>query len=195
MSNSGMKIEAFFDEAGKWKEELAALRAILLEGPLIEDYKWNSPCYTFEGGNVATLWRLKEGCALALFKGALLEDDEGLLAAPGENSRSMRMIRFTSASAIADRKDTLKTYLARAIAAEKAGLKVEFAKDDLDYPEELADRLESDPEFREAFDGLTPGRRRGYVLHFSQAKQPATRAARIEKAAPRILQGKGMHDR
>ncbi|EKF40552.1 putative protein with duf1801 domain [Nitratireductor indicus C115] len=195
MSDPDMKIEAFFDEAGKWRAELAALRAILLEGPLTEDYKWNSPCYTFEGGNVATLWGLKESCALAFFKGALLEDDEGLLTAPGENSRSMRMICFTSTSAIAERKDTLRTYLDRAIEVEKAGLKVEFAKDDLEYPEELADKLDADPEFREAFEDLTPGRRRGYVLHFSQAKQPATRIARIEKAAPRILQGKGMHDR
>ncbi len=189
------KAEAFFAKDGRWRDELAALRAILRACPVAEDFKWRSPVYTAHGGNVATVWGLKDTAVLSFFKGVLLKDPEGILVAPGENSRSVRMVKFTGLAEIAAMEAVLKDYIREAVENEKAGLKVDFPKDDLDYPEELADRLDGDPDFRAAFEALTPGRQRGWVLHFSGAKQSATRASRIEKAAPRILAGKGMHDR
>lgn len=195
MSEATAKIEAFFTGAKAWREELAVLRAILLDSPLTEDFKWNSPCYTFQGGAVATLWGLKDRCAVAFFKGALLKDPGRLLVAPGENSRAMRMIRFGSVAEIARIEAGLKACIDEAVAAEKAGLRVAFPKDDLAFPGELVESLDRDPELKAAFETLTPGRRRGYVLHFSQAKKSETRTARIEKSAPRIRAGKGLHDR
>ncbi len=195
MNDRTAKIEAFFADATRWRDELRALRAILLDCPLTEEFKWRSPCYTADGGNVATVWGLKEGCVLSFFKGVLLKDPEGILVAPGANSRSVRMIRFTSLSEIAGIEATVKAYVEEAIALEKAGRKVEFRKDDLAWPEELTQALGADPELKAAFEALTPGRRRGYILHFSHAKQPATRRSRIEKHAPRIRAGKGLHDR
>ncbi|WP_193368885.1 YdeI/OmpD-associated family protein [Pelagibius marinus] len=195
MSEVNPKVEAFFTKAKKWREELEALRAILLDCPVTEEFKWRSPCYTFQQGNVATIWGLKEGCVLSFFKGVLLKDTEGLLVAPGENSRSVRIIRFTSVPEIAEKEAVLKAYIQEAIEVEKAGLKVDFRKDDLVFPEELTVRLDEDPDLKRAFEALTPGRRRGYILYFSQPKQSKTRASRIEKCAPRILDGKGLHDR
>ncbi|MFC2968815.1 YdeI/OmpD-associated family protein [Acidimangrovimonas pyrenivorans] len=189
------KTEAFFRDAVAWHDELSALRSILRASPLVEDFKWRAPCYTYRGGNVATVWGLKDCCTLSFFKGALLTDPEALLDAPGANSRSMRVIRFTGRDQIHAMEDTLRTYIDAAIAIETAGLKVNFAKDDLAYPEELIDRLDGAPELATAFAALTPGRRRGYLLHFAQAKRAATRTSRIDKAAPRILAGKGLHDR
>jgi len=195
MNAANPKVEAFFAGADRWREELHALRAILRACPVSEEFKWRSPVYTAHGGNVATIWGLKDNAALSFFKGVLLNDPQGILVAPGENSRSVRMVKFTSVAEIAAGKAVLKDYIREAVENEKAGRKVDFPKDDLDYPEELADRLDGDPDFREAFGALTPGRQRGWVLHFSQPKQSATRASRIEKAAPKILAGKGMHDR
>lgn len=189
------KVEAFYASDGRWHDELAALREILLACPISEDFKWRSPVYTAHGGNIATVWGLKDNAALSFFKGVLLKDPENILVAPGENSRSVRMVKFTGLAEIAAMEAVLKDYIREAVANEKAGLKVDFPKDDLDYPEELADRLDGDPEFRAAFEALTPGRRRGWVLHFSSAKQSATRTSRIDKAAPKILAGKGMQDR
>ncbi|MFZ2103661.1 MAG: DUF1801 domain-containing protein [Oricola sp.] len=189
------KVESFFAEAKNWPEELAALRAILLACPLAEEFKWRGPVYTTDDGNVAIVWGFKDFCALGFFKGVLLKDPEGILVPPGDNSRSVRMAKFTSVADIAAMEAILKDYIREAIEVEKAGLKVAFPKDDLDYPMELVDRLDGDPDFREAFGALTPGRQRGWVLHFSQPKQSATRVSRIDKAAPRILAGKGMHDR
>lgn len=189
------KAEAFFAKDGRWRDELQALRAILRACPVAEDFKWRSPVYTAHGGNVATVWGLKDNAALSFFKGVLLRDPENILVAPGENSRSVRMVKFTGLAEITAMEAVLKDYIREAVENEKAGRKVDFPKDDLDYPEELADRLDGDPDFRTAFEALTPGRQRGWVLHFSGAKQSATRASRIEKAAPRILAGKGMHDR
>ena len=189
------RVESFFAKAKNWPEELAALRAILLASPLTEEFKWRGPVYTVDGGNVAIVWGFKDFCALGFFKGVLLKDPEGILVPPGDNSRSVRMVKFTSLADIAAREAVLGDYIREAIANEKAGLKVDLPKDDLDYPAELVDRLDGDPEFRTAFEALTPGRQRGWVLHFSQPKQSATKTSRIDKAAPRILAGKGMHDR
>ncbi len=189
------RIEAFFSEAKAWRAELEALRAILLDQPLAEEFKWNGPCYTAEGGNVATLWGLKDACAIGFFKGALMKDPEGILAAPGENSRAMRTIRFADAGEIERLRPVLAAYLREAVEVERAGLKVEFAKDDIEPPEELTRILEADPKLRAAFEALTPGRRRAYLLHFTQPKKSGTRVARIERASPAIMAGKGMHDR
>lgn len=195
MSDASPKVETFYAEATRWRQELAALRAILRDSPLSETFKWRSPCYTFEGGNVATVWGLKAACALSFFKGVLLKDPEQILVAPGENSRSVRLAKFTCLPDIVALEDVLKAYVREAIELERAGRKVAFAKDDLPAPPELRDRMAGDPAFKAAFEALTPGRRRGYLLHFSQARQSATRAARIEKCLPRILDGKGLHDR
>jgi uncharacterized protein YdeI (YjbR/CyaY-like superfamily) len=189
------KVEAFYARDGRWHDELAALREILLACPISEDFKWRSPVYTAHGGNIATVWGFKEDCTLGFFKGVLLKDPEGMLEAPGENSRSVEHAQIPSVAEIEAKEAVIRAYVAEAVANEKAGLKVDFPKDDLDYPEELVDRLDGDQEFRAAFEALTPGRRRGWVLHFSGAKQSATRTSRIDKAAPKILAGKGMQDR
>jgi uncharacterized protein YdeI (YjbR/CyaY-like superfamily) len=195
MSETNPKVEAFFAKAKTWRKELEALRAILRASPVTEEFKWRSPCYTFEGGNIASVWGLKDACVLSFFKGVLLKDAKRILVAPGENSRSVRMARFTSVAEITKKKTILKDYIREAIEIEKAGLKVDFPKDDLVYPAELVARLDEDPGLKTAFEALTPGRQRGYVLYFSQPKQSKTRVSRIEKHAPRILDGKGMHDR
>ena len=194
MSTVDPRIEAFFIEPGRWRDELAMLRSILLDCPVAEAFKWRSPCYTVDGGNVAILWGFKESCGLGLFKGVLLKDSSRLVA-PGENSRSVRTARFTTVAEIAGQRDFLTACIHEAIAVEKPGLRVELAGDGLDVPAELVERLDGDPELKTAFDALMPGRQRGYALHFAQPKQSATRASRIEKCAPRILEGKGMHDR
>ncbi|MCI5075406.1 YdeI/OmpD-associated family protein [Oricola sp.] len=189
------KIDAFFEKDGRWREELRALRAILLDCPVGEEWKWRGPVYTAHDGNIAILHHMKDAAVVGFFKGVLLDDPDGLLRMPGENSRSSRFVKFTSVDEVAQQEAALRALIAGAIANEKAGLKVDFPKDDLPYPAELVDRLDGDPEFRDAFEGLTPGRQRGWVLHFSGAKQSATRVSRIDKAAPKILAGKGMHDR
>ncbi len=195
MTGPDPRIDAFFAGSGRWHAELAALRAILRDTPLVEEWKWRSPCYTVEGDNVALLWAFRDDCRLGLFKGVLLKDPEGVLVAPGENSRSARSLNFADVAGIARMEPVIRAYLAEAMANAAAGLKVDFPKDDLDPPEELTAMIEADPDLLAAFEALTPGRRRGWILHFSQPKQSATRTARIEKATPRILAGKGMHDR
>jgi len=195
MTEADPRVEAFFAEAKRWREELLALRTILLGCPVTEAFKWRSPCYTFQGGNVATVWGLRDACTLSFFKGVLLKDPAGILVAPGENSRSVRVARFTSLADIVDATDTIRRYVEEAVGVEKAGLKVELPADDFGLPAELTDRLAADPALKAAFEALTPGRRRGYALYFSQPKQSRTRTTRIDKSAARILEGKGLHDR
>ena len=195
MTEADPKVEAFFAEAKRWREELSALREILLGCPVTEEFKWRSPCYTFQGGNVATVWGLKDACTLSFFKGVLLKDPAGILVAPGENSRSVRVAKFTDLTDIVDATDTIRSYVDEAVEVEKVGLKVELRADDFELPAELTDRLDADPALQAAFEALTPGRRRGYALYFSQPKQSRTRTARIDKSAARILEGKGLHDR
>ena len=189
------RADAFFDKAGNWREELAALRAILLDSALTEDFKWRSPVYTFQGGNVAILWGFKGYAALGFFKGVLLKDTKGILVPPGQNSRSVRLVKVTGLAEIAGMKAILKDCIRAAIAVEKAGLKVDFPKNDLEYPVELTARLEQDAELKAAFAALTPGRKRGYVLHFLQPRQSTTRVSRIDRCVPRILEGKGINER
>lgn len=195
MSDTDARVEAYYAKAKRWRQEMLALRAILLDSGLREEFKWRSACYTHDGGNVATVWGLKNFCGLSFFKGVLLRDPKGILVAPGDNSRSVRMVRFTSVADIVAMEATLKDYVRAAIEVEKSGQRVDFAKDDLAYPAELTRALDDDPRLKAAFAALTPGRRRGYVLHFGRPLQAKTRTARIGRCAPRILAGKGMHDR
>lgn len=194
-SRPDSRIEAFFTEAPLWQTELSALRDLLLGCGLAEIYKWRGPCYCFEGRNVAILWGFKDGCTLGFFKGVLLPDPEAILLPPGENSRAVRMVKFTDLAQITAATPTLVAYTKAAIALEQSGAKVTFAKEDLPYPEDLITALEQNPDLALAFDALTPGRRRGYLLHFNQAKTSATKQARIRKHTARILEGKGMNDR
>lgn len=189
------RVDAIFATATLWPDELAAVRAILGDTELTEEFKWRAPCYTFAGGNVAMLWGFREACTLGFFKGVLMADPEGVLAAPGENSRASRTLRFTSVAQVHAMEPVIRAYVAEAIGIETAGMKVEFPKDDLPQPAELTARLAADPALRAAFAALTPGRQRGWVLQFSAPKRPDTRSARIDRAAPRILQGKGPNDR
>lgn len=189
------KLEKYFAEAKQWKAELLLLRKILLKTDLTEEYKWRQPCYTLHGKNIVIIGTFKAYCVLSFFKGALLQDSQSLLHSPGENSQATRQLRFTSIEDIQAAKDSIQAYIAEAIAIEKSGLKVDFKKKaTLEYPEELILKFEESPAFKEAFQALSPGRRRGYLLHFSAGKQSKTRNTRIEKYYKRILSGKGIND-
>lgn len=179
----------------KWHRELAKLREIALDCGLTEEAKWGHPVYCFQKTNVAMIAAFNDNCVLSFFKGALLQDEKGILEFPGENSQSAKFARFTDVGAIQQLEDALKSYLFEAIEVEKAGLKVNFKKiTELEIPDELSAKFVEIPAFQTAFEALTPGRQRGYVLYFSAAKQSATRAARIEKYMPQIFTGKGMND-
>lgn len=194
MSAQSTEVDAFVGRATTWQGEIRMLRSILLDCGLDEALKWGKPCFQFEGGNVAIIQPFKEHCSLMFFKGALIRDTHGLLRSQGENTQAAMRLEFTSKDQI--RKAVVRTYVKQAIAVEKAGLMVDFkAKRELEIPEELAEILNKDSELAQAFHALTPGRQRGYVLHFTGAKQSRTRTARIERCIPRILAGKGMNDR
>ena len=188
------KVGAFVSRATTWRGEIQKLRSILLDCGLDEDLKWGKPCFMSEGSNVAIIQPFKAHCSLMFFKGALLEDTHGLLRSQGKNTQSALRLEFTREADI--EKTVVKSYVKQAIAVEKAGLEVDFkAKHELELPEELTQLLSKDRKLAKAFHGLTPGRRRAYVLHFTDAKQSRTRTARIERAIPKILAGKGMNDR
>jgi uncharacterized protein YdeI (YjbR/CyaY-like superfamily) len=194
MSTPNPKVDAFVSHAQRWQGEIQKLRSILLECGLDEDLKWGKPCFMFEGTNVAIIQPFKEHCALMFFKGSLFEDTHGLLRSQGENTQSALRLEFTSETAIT--KTVVKSYVKQAIATEKAGLEVDFkAKRELKLPEELTQLLQKDRKLQKAFYALTPGRQRGYVLHFTGAKQSQTRTARIQKCIPKILAGVGMNER
>lgn len=196
MRSPNPAVDAYVAKDRPWKDAIARLRSVLLASGLAEDFKWGKPCYTQDGGNVVLIMPLKETCALLFTKGALMQDPEGLLVQPGENSQSARQMRFTSLAEIVRHEQALKRYLKDAMAVEAAGLKVEFRKStDLVYPKEFQDRLDRDPALREAFFKLTPGRQRQYHLHFTGAKQAATREARVDKAIALIMDGLGLNDR
>lgn len=179
-----------------WTDELARLREIVLECGLTEEVKWSVPCYTHEKRNIVLLGVLKDCRTLNFLKGALLSDPKGLLEKPGENSQSARYLRFTSTGQIRKRDAAIRALIREAIDTERSGKKVDFkAKHELIYPDELLAKFDADPDFKAAFEALTPGRQRGFVLHFTGAKQSKTRASRIEKCVPKILQGKGPQER
>ena len=189
-------ISAFMERQKKWQAELLALRAVFLSTPLTETIKWYKPCYTFEGRNIASLAGLKDHCWILFFKGALLRDPHGILQKAGDNSQSARVINFTSVPQIKKLKRVLHSYVQEAIACEQAGLKVIFEKsEDRVPPDELLAAFAQTPGLQQAFSALTPGRQRGYLLHFGQAKQSSTRMARIAKCTAAILQGRGLQER
>lgn len=187
--------EELIAKSKNWKEELTELRAIVLESGLTEEVKWFQPCYSFQGKNLIILGSFKEFCTLSFFKGALLKDPENILEFPGENSQSAKLVKFNNVQQIKDLKPVLKSYIQEMIALEKAGAKIEFKKiEEYNIPQELELAFKDSPDFEKAFRALTPGRQRAYLLHFSSAKQEATRLARIEKNRERILLGKGLTD-
>jgi len=189
------KVDAFFGRAGQWREEMEALRAILLDCGLTEDLKWGKPCYAHEGGNVVVIQPFKEYFALLFFKGALLKDPDGILVKTGENTVAGRQIRFADLGEVVELEPKVRACVAEAVEVEKAGLRVDVdANSELKLPEEFLSELERNPALKSAFEALTPGRQRGYGYFFSAAKQSKTRVSRIEKCIPDILAGKGMHD-
>lgn len=193
MGQSNRSVDAFVSRQKVWRAEIENLRTILLDSGLDEELKWGKPCYVFEGKNIAIVQPFKEHCALMFFKGALLKDPQGLLRSQGENTQSALRLEFRSPGEV--KKAVIKSYIKQAIAVEKAGLKVEFkAKRELEIPEELAQVFKKDKKLAKAFEALTPGRKRGYVMHFASAKQSATRLSRITKAAPKILAGLGVSE-
>jgi uncharacterized protein YdeI (YjbR/CyaY-like superfamily) len=175
----------------KWQAETEALRQIALEGGLREEKKWGKPCFTLEGKNVVIIIGLKDCCAFSFMKGALLTDPKGLLLKVGENTLAGRWVKFSSVKEIEKCNRDLKGFVKEAVALEKAGAKVPKRTGELELPEELEAKFETMPQLETAFRALTPGRQRAYVLHFSGAKQSATRVSRIEKWMPSILEGKG----
>lgn len=189
------KVDFFFNKTSKWQQEYALLRKIILQTELTEELKWGCPCYTFQKTNVVLIHGFKEYCALLFHKGALLKDTDALLIQQTENVQAARQIRFTSLQQIKDLESTLKSYIYEAIEVERAGLKVELKKtSEFNIPDEFRQVLDEYVELKTAFEALTPGRQRGYLLHFAQPKQSKTRESRIEKCIPRILEGKGLND-
>jgi uncharacterized protein YdeI (YjbR/CyaY-like superfamily) len=178
-----------------WSAEFAALRQLCLASGLNEELKWGQACYDLDGSNVVLIHGFKDYCALLFMKGALLKDPKGILIQQTKNVQAARQIRFVSLADINKQKAAVKAYLGEAIAVEKSGVKVEMkSAAQFDVPEEFLKRLDDDPKLAEAFHALTPGRQKGYLLHFAGAKQSATRAARVEKHVPRILKGLGLDD-
>lgn len=179
-----------------WQKERRKLRDILLGSGLEERVKWGKLCYAWEGSNVAIIYGMKYSCAVGFFKGSLLEDEDGVLVQPGRHSQAMRRLHFAKPEEIEDSEDTIRRFIDRAIQTEKDGLEVEFIeKDNLEYPDELQDALDDDPELAEAFEELTQGRQRSWILHFSDAKQSETRSRRVDKARLKIIAGKGWNER
>ncbi|MBL7884631.1 MAG: YdeI/OmpD-associated family protein [Bacteroidia bacterium] len=181
-------------KVNKWRLELETLRQIALESGLNEELKWGVPCYTINNKNILIVAAFNNYSSINFFKGSLLKDTHGILEKPGENSQSTRVARYTNIKDITKHESILKAYIKEAIALEKAGAKVDFKKNTDPFPEELIDKMNEDDVFKKAFYALTPGRQRGYILHFSAAKQSQTRATRIEKCIPKIMEGKGLND-
>jgi uncharacterized protein YdeI (YjbR/CyaY-like superfamily) len=189
------KVDAYLSRARRWQEEFEKLRTIILACGLTEELKWGVPCYTFEKKNIVLIHGFKEYCALLFFKGALLNDAEGILIQQTKNVQAARQIRFTNVREIVKLKPILKAYIQEAIEAEKAGLQVNFKKTkEFKIPQEFQDKLDEHPALKTAFYALTPGRQRAYILHFSQPKQSKTRESRVEKCMRQILNGKGLND-
>ena len=189
------KVDAYIGKLKQWREETEKLRAIVLECPVTEELKWGVPCYTVDDKNVVLIHGFKEYCAILFVKGALLKDPKGILIQQTENVQSARQVRFTSLQEIVKLQSVLKTYIRAAIEVEKAGLKVaRKSTEEFEVAEEFQNKLNKTPALKKAFEALTPGRQRAYLLHFSSAKQSKTRESRIEKCMPMILEGKGLND-
>lgn len=189
------KADFFFEKDSSWQKEYSKLRAIVLDCGLTEELKWGCPCYTHDSRNIVLIHGFKEYCALLFFKGALLADPKGVLVIQTENVQSARQMRFTNVREIGKLEATIKAYVYETIEVEKAGLKVPMKKTK-DFPvvPEFQKRLDKSAALRKAFDALTPGRQRGYLLYFAAAKLEKTRESRIEKYLKHILAGKGLED-
>jgi uncharacterized protein YdeI (YjbR/CyaY-like superfamily) len=189
------KVDWCFAKAKKWQQEMETLRTIVLDCGLTEELKWGQPCYTFQNNNIVIIHGFKEYCALLFFKGVLLKDAKHILIQQTENVQAGRQIRFTNLKEITEKEKILKAYIFEAVEVEKAGLKVKMKKTaDYKMPEEFQNKLNKIPALKTAFHALTPGRQRGYLYYFSQAKQSKTREQRIEKYMKQILSGKGLDD-
>lgn len=189
------KVDFYFNKAGIWQPAVEELRRIMLDCDLVETLKWGVPCYTFQERNLLLIHVFKEYCALLFFKGALLQDTEAILVQQTENTQATRQIRFTDVREIMDMETVIKTYIYEAIEVEKAGLKVPLKQTaEFITPDELQQKMDEIPALKTAFYALTPGRQRGYLLHFSAPKQSQTRASRVEKCIKIILEGKGLDD-
>jgi uncharacterized protein YdeI (YjbR/CyaY-like superfamily) len=195
ISKMNPKVDEFLSKAEKWKEEYEKLRNIVLDCELTEEFKWMHPCYTLEKKNIVLIHGFKEYCALLFHKGALLKDTHGILVQQTENVQAARQIRFTNVKEIVEMETILKDYIYEAVEVEKAGLEVSF-KETTEYiiPDELQNRFDEIPSLKTAFEALTPGRQRAYILYFSGPKQSKTRESRIEKYIQQILNGKGLND-
>ena len=191
-SNMNPKVDEYLRKAKKWQKETEKLRMIILDCGLTEEFKWGKPCYTFRKSNVVIIQGFKEFCALLFCKGALLKDPNGILKEFGW--QAARRIPFNNVREIVEMEPILKVYIHEAIEAEKAGLKENYKKNPEPIPEELQNKLDEIPALKAAFDALTPGRQRGYILYFSAAKQSKTRESRVEKCVQQILDGKGLND-
>jgi uncharacterized protein YdeI (YjbR/CyaY-like superfamily) len=195
MNGMNPKVDWYFNKAKTWQEELQKLRVIVLDCGLTEELKWGVPCYTFQKSNIVLIHVFKAYCALLFVKGALLNDPAGILVQQTENVQAARQVRFTQVEEIVELEHTLKAYIQEAVEAEKAGLKVNLKETkEFNLPEEFLNKLDEMPALKEAFDALTPGRQRAYLLYFSAPKQSKTRAARVEKCVQPILNGKGLND-
>ncbi len=195
MNGMGPKVDGYIRKNKRWGEELQKLRTIVLDCGLTEEVKWRVPVYTSEGRNIVFLGAFKESCVLSFVKGVLLNDAQGILTKPGEETQAARVIRFTQVRAIEEMEAVLKAYIREALAVEKAGLKVPLKKiTERKVPEELQRKLDQMPTLKTAFKALTPGRQRSYLFYISGAKQAKTREARVEKCLPQILKGKGVDE-
>lgn len=189
------KVDFYFSKNEKWQKETEKLRIIVLDCQLSEELKWGVPCYTFQKNNIVLIHHFKEYCALLFFKGALLKDTDSILVQQTANVQSPRQIRFTNIQEITELEPILKAYIYEAVEVEKAGLKFEFKKtEEFAVAGEFQIKLDENSDLKTAFEALTPGRQRAYMLHFSAPKQSKTRESRIEKAIPHILNGKGLND-
>ena len=178
-----------------WVEPMELIRIWLLDSGLTEELKWGMPCYTHNGKNISMLYAFKDCCGLSFFKGGLMKDPNRILEKPGENSQHGRMIKIRHSQEVSELEFIVKSYIQEAIAIEESGKKIPSKPvEEYPYPEELKELLNHHLDWKQAFEALTPGRQKGYLLHFSSAKQSATRTARIHKWIPQILLGKGLHD-
>lgn len=194
-NNQNPKADFFFEKDSQWQKEYAKLRSIALDCGVAEEVKWGCPCYVHEGSNIVLIHGFKDYCALLFFKGALLQDPESVLIQQTQNVQSARQMRFTNVKEIVQLAPVIKSYIYEAIEVEKAGLKVKLKKvTEFPVAEEFQQQLNKKAALKKAFESLTPGRQRAYLMYFSQAKQSKTRAERVEKCIPQILAGKGLND-
>jgi uncharacterized protein YdeI (YjbR/CyaY-like superfamily) len=182
-------------KVNNWQKELEILRKIILESGLTEESKWGVPTYTFQKNNILILAAFKDYCAVSFFKGALLEDTNGILTKPSENTQAGRLIRFTNVREIIENENNIKAYIFEAIEVEKAGLDIIYKKaSEYSIPQEFQQKLDENPALKTAFETLTAGRQKGYIFHFSAPKQSKTRETRVENCIQKILNGQGLND-